>query len=335
MSLLNGLPSELHLEILTFCNELDIIFVISRLSSYWYKLIKNNFSEIYTNKLSYYIQKYLLNVAKELNKTKITNEMIEILSNKSQKNVGVLKLILNTEMINNLLFYNVKQKPKIIIKEEKVAVNKSGFGGFLQKLFSNKKKEEPIIVNNNNEEYVFSDFEIMKLLLVGPKKTGKSTFLQLLESNVFVENYVPTIGVDFTIKRLILENELENNKRAFKLQVWDCARMDTYRISSAYYRGAHIFLFFFDICDRNSLDLLKYDFEVLPTVNAFGLLIGAKCDKENEREVSVKEAENVAKRIGIPYIELSSKTNYNVETILIYSLLAKYFFSSPEEIKFL
>ncbi|KAL9654563.1 hypothetical protein ABK040_006627 [Willaertia magna] len=107
------------------------------------------------------------------------------------------------------------------------------------------------------------------------------------------------------------------------------------KYSSAYYNHAQMFLFFFDICDRNSLDFLEHEFKILSTFNTFGLLIGAKCDKENEREVSVKEAENIAKRIGIPYIECSSKTNYNVETILIYSLLVKYFFSSPKEIKIL
>ncbi|KAL9654586.1 hypothetical protein ABK040_006650 [Willaertia magna] len=329
-SLLDVLPSELHLEILTFCNELDLIFIVSKLSSYWYNLIKNNFNEIYTIKLSYYIQKYLLNVAKELNKTKIANEMIEVLSNKSHS-VNVIKLLLNTEMINNLLFYNLKQKSQIITKEEKSA--SSGFGGFLQKIFSKKKEEI-------NKEDTFSNFEIVKLLLLGGKKSGKSSYLQLLHSNVFVENYVSTIGVDFTIKRLILENELENNKRAYKLQVWDYAGTDKFYCNSGYYKGANIILYFFDISDRDSLTLIESffenkDFQILSEVNAFSVLVGAKCDKENEREVSIKEAETVAKRIGIPYIELSSKTNCNVETLLIYSLLAKYFFSSPHEIKFL
>jgi len=43
------------------------------------------------------------------------------------------------------------------------------------------------------------------------------------------------------------------------------------------------------------------------------MIIGNKIDLEDKREVSTEEGENFAKEVGIPFMETSAKTAYNVE----------------------
>lgn len=45
------------------------------------------------------------------------------------------------------------------------------------------------------------------------------------------------------------------------------------------------------------------------------ILIGNKCDLENERRVHVEEGEKLAAEIGIPFLEASAKTNHNVDKV--------------------
>lgn len=45
------------------------------------------------------------------------------------------------------------------------------------------------------------------------------------------------------------------------------------------------------------------------------LLVGNKCDKVNEREVSREEGAEMARHFGCPFMETSAKTAYNVEAL--------------------
>ena len=50
---------------------------------------------------------------------------------------------------------------------------------------------------------------VYKYLLVGPAGTGKSSFLQRYVNDAFDEKYLATIGVDFAIKMVSLDNGKE------------------------------------------------------------------------------------------------------------------------------
>ncbi|KAL9646746.1 hypothetical protein ABK040_001168 [Willaertia magna] len=335
MSLL-ALPMEIHLEILLFCNELDLFSSISRLSTYWRKLIELKYKEFFTTKLHYFLQNYLLEIAKDLFYTQ-TN-MTET-SNQSTNDVNVMKIIITNKIFNNLLLYNY-------IKQDKTYINKENNTGLFKNLFFTKKKQEEKIntdivytINNNQ----FSKFKVIRVSMIGGPEVGKSTFCELLQKGIFKEIYIPTMVTEFVIKRYHLEidnifncqSKISLNNQNFKIQLWDLPRVGLSRLNvnaEYYFRGTNCFLFFFDLTKESSLHYLEENFEILKTMNAFGLLVGTKCDLiESKTNTVVEKTKSLAKRIGIPYLAISSKLNVNVDIILIYFTLIKYLYSSPKE----
>eukprot|EP01091_Cochliopodium_minus_P021421 TRINITY_DN979_c0_g2_i2.p1 TRINITY_DN979_c0_g2~~TRINITY_DN979_c0_g2_i2.p1 ORF type:complete len:109 (-),score=21.46 TRINITY_DN979_c0_g2_i2:38-364(-) len=83
-----------------------------------------------------------------------------------------------------------------------------------------------------------------------------------------------------------------------------------------YLRNAEGMIIVYSITSRDSFDEISIfrdqvlrvkDEDFFPLV-----LIGNKCDLEDEREVTRKEAEEMAKSWNIPFFETSAKMNTNV-----------------------
>ena len=70
--------------------------------------------------------------------------------------------------------------------------------------------------------------------------------------SVFSEKYLCTIGVDFKIKTLKIDDKI------VKMQVWDTAGQERFRsISIAYYRNSHGCVAIYDISNRTSFDAIE------------------------------------------------------------------------------
>jgi Ras-related protein Rab-8A len=62
-----------------------------------------------------------------------------------------------------------------------------------------------------------------KLIVIGDSGVGKTNIILNFSEKEFKDNYVATIGVDFKVKTLEI-----NNKR-IKMQIWDTAGQERYR----------------------------------------------------------------------------------------------------------
>ena len=114
-----------------------------------------------------------------------------------------------------------------------------------------------------------------------------------------------SIGVDFKLKNI----EIDSKK--IKLQIWDTAGQERFKtITTSYYKGAHAILIVFDITDHDSFDHIRNwmaDIDKFAKEGVLRILVGNKCDLQNERKVSVEEAKQIANKYGIEYIETSAK----------------------------
>mmetsp|Transcript_6216 Transcript_6216/g.5338 ORF Transcript_6216/g.5338 Transcript_6216/m.5338 type:complete len:220 (+) Transcript_6216:23-682(+) len=155
-------------------------------------------------------------------------------------------------------------------------------------------------------EYLF------KLLLIGNSGVGKSCILMRYADNSFTENFFNTIGVDFKIKTIAL------NDQVIKMQIWDTAGQDRFRtLTSTYYRGAHGIIIVYDVTNRDSFDnvrqwLQEIDNFASESVNK--LLIGNKCDLEEQRVVTHEEGIELSKKFDMPFLEVSAKNSTHVDT---------------------
>jgi len=160
---------------------------------------------------------------------------------------------------------------------------------------------------------------LIKLLLIGDSGVGKSCLLLRFSDDSFTPSFITTIGIDFKIRTI----ELDGKK--IKLQIWDTAGQERFRtITTAYYRGAMGILLVYDVTDEKTFANIRnwirnIEQHAADTVNK--MLIGNKCDMEDEKVVDASRGQALADEYGIKFMETSAKTNHNVD--LAFFTLAK------------
>lgn len=160
---------------------------------------------------------------------------------------------------------------------------------------------------------------LFKILLIGASNVGKSSIMTRYVDNIFCESYISTIGVDFKIKTL------EVNNKIIKLQVWDTAGQERFRsITSSYYRGASCIIVVFDLSDINSftdaieiwLDEIKKNNEKTGS-NSMVYIVGNKLDKKIDKDkIDIDMIKHRLEKLGLGelnYLEVSAKNNINIE----------------------
>lgn len=155
---------------------------------------------------------------------------------------------------------------------------------------------------------------LIKLLLIGDSGVGKSCLLLRFSEDSFTSSFITTIGIDFKIKKILLDNKW------IKLQIWDTAGQERFRtITSAYYRGAMGILLVYDVTDEASFNNVRnwmknIETHASSTVNK--ILVGNKCDMdEHKRMVPFSRGQALANEFGIKFFETSAKSNINVEEV--------------------
>ena len=158
----------------------------------------------------------------------------------------------------------------------------------------------------DDDEYDY----IFKVLLLGNSDVGKSSLLLRFVDSLWNDTFVPTIGVDFKVKTL------EINNQRVKMQIWDTAGQERFRtVISTYFRGAHGILLLYDVTNKDSFKNLENwltEIEKNSSDKVLKILLGNKCDLSDDREISKEEGQAFAIRNGMEFMETSAKMNTNV-----------------------
>jgi Ras-related protein Rab-1A len=167
-------------------------------------------------------------------------------------------------------------------------------------------KSEEETKNTSKFEYD----HLFKILLIGNSNVGKSSLFIRFVDNEWKENFIPTIGVDFKIKSIKIDN------KTIKLQIWDTAGQERFKsILSSYYKGANGILLLYDITNINSFKNLSswlIEIEKNSTKNVKKILIGNKCDLNELRKISTNQGKEFADTYNMKFIETSAKNNINI-----------------------
>lgn len=152
---------------------------------------------------------------------------------------------------------------------------------------------------------------LFKMLIIGNSTVGKSKFMIYNTESNYSDSYNQTIGVEFST--MIRKYE---NKYRIKGQIWDTAGQESFRaITRIFYRGAHACLVLYDVTNRGSFEDVNTWLEEVKAHSEPGLLIvlvGAKNDLYDKREVSFEEGLLFARSKGLSFFEASAKTGANV-----------------------
>lgn len=152
---------------------------------------------------------------------------------------------------------------------------------------------------------------VFKIVIVGDSEVGKTNLLSQFTRGEFTAQSRTTLGVEFASKRV------ETGGRAIKAQIWDTAGQEQFRaITSAFYRDAVGALLVYDVTSRSSFDHVERWLQELrqqADSNIVVMLVGNKCDLEEQRVIGQDEALAFAERNGLACIEASAKDTTNVE----------------------
>ena len=158
----------------------------------------------------------------------------------------------------------------------------------------------------SEEEYDY----IFKVLLIGNSDVGKSSIILRYVDETWTDVFVPTIGVDFKVKTLKVDN------KQVKMQIWDTAGQERFRtVVSSYFRGSHGLFLIYDITNRDSFKNLENwlkEIEGEASEKVLKILIGNKCDLEEDRDIKFEEGQAFANRNGMQFMETSAKANTNI-----------------------
>lgn len=151
----------------------------------------------------------------------------------------------------------------------------------------------------------------MKILIAGDGGVGKTTFLYRYKEGRFLEDTSMTIGVDFSLKSIIIDDN------TVEMQIWDFGGQDRFRFMlPRYTEGAQGALVLADLTRlatfsniKEWVNIIRASEEELPI-----LLVGTKNDLHDDIQVDDEFALELKEKYNIfNYMKTSSKTGENIE----------------------
>ena len=158
------------------------------------------------------------------------------------------------------------------------------------------------------------NYRLYKILLLGDVAVGKSCLLLRYCENSFQESHLSTIGLDFRLKKITLDDN-----RKIKVQIWDTAGEDRFRaITKNYYRGANGILLLYDVTDQGSFDRIREWIDIIKEETSEGIiiyLVANKIDLKNKRIITNADGKKISEEYKISYFETSAKASIGVNEV--------------------
>ena len=190
---------------------------------------------------------------------------------------------------------------------------------------STEKNIELLNKKDNESDLTF------KIIVIGDSFVGKSCLMIKAVKNIFEENYKSTVGFEF------LDYSINIDNRNINLQIWDTCGQETYRsLISSFYHSSSLAILVYAINNLKSFENLEIWLNEIktkgnPDINI--ILIGNKCDLDNEREVENDIVKEWCESNNIKiFFETSAKNGINIDNI--FSQAAKLLLEQHKKLKY-
>lgn len=149
------------------------------------------------------------------------------------------------------------------------------------------------------------------LSVLGNSGVGKTSFIMKFTDKTFQESYLATYGIDFKTKYVTINN----NK--YRVDLYDTAGQERFHsVSVNSIRMSDGVILIYDITDEFSYENISVWMDNIHQIKGEDfpvILIGNKCDKDDERIVSKEKGEELAKKYQLSFLETSNKIGTNIE----------------------
>lgn len=173
----------------------------------------------------------------------------------------------------------------------------------------------------------------VKVVILGEGGVGKTSIKQIFTGEKMHEEYVATIGTDFTVKDYDYKSGSINERIRF--MIYDLAGQARYRSGRKnFMSGAHAGILVYDISNRSSLEQIPewlVEFKSVVRANVPLVLVGNKIDLREKIEtdfiaheegqmMAKKLQENIGygKRNKFYFLEVSALENININQVFDY-----------------
>lgn len=175
-----------------------------------------------------------------------------------------------------------------------------------------------VITLTKEEEEIINNKDITKIVILGGKGVGKSSFLIKILQNKFDKLYIPTIGIEKRSKTLIQDGKKYN--LYFIVTPGDTAYKSDYSI---YFEKANFIYVFYDMSNPSSFNESKELFikevsnykEIIKEGKTHVTFIGNKKDIVNTK-VSLNEIKMFCNENKFSLVEISVKSGIGIKALI-------------------
>ncbi|KAJ5073274.1 small gtp binding protein rab8 [Anaeramoeba ignava] len=153
---------------------------------------------------------------------------------------------------------------------------------------------------------------LLKIILEGDSGTQKNKIIQKFMQEIVTQSNDRWIDLGPLCKVIEIQG------KTVLLQINNINKYGGYKSAyKSFYSKAYGAMIVYDITNKKSFEnvekIWKYRIRMHAKENIQMMLIGSKCDLENERKISKKSGKKLADKLGIPFYEVSVKENINIE----------------------
>jgi Ras-related protein Rap-1A/Ras-related protein Rap-1B len=152
-----------------------------------------------------------------------------------------------------------------------------------------------------------------KLVVLGSGGVGKSALTVQFVQGIFVEKYDPTIEDSY-------RKQVEIDGTQCMLEILDTAGTEQFTaMRDLYMKNGQGFVLVYSIIAQSTFndlpDLREQILRVKDKDEVPMVLVGNKCDLQDQRVITTEQGEDLARKFGCAFLEASAKTRVNVDQI--------------------